>query len=1636
VVEGLESLYECGLTLAAWQRATAMAPFEEWRGTRARCLACRLLEATGAPRQSARFIIETWRADRKDPSACFYFGGYLLRRRGPLPALDFVRRYGAGIDAPLWHALESCALTALRDFEGADRALRCAEARAPNDAWLQVCRATLLVGQDRYPEALAAAQGALALAPDYPAAIQATAQALLLVSRDAGALELLESACARLQNGPVAAMLAAIESDLDRHDEARRSWERVVELSPAMEPGFARWLCAKRSDAAFHCGDIEAAIELARASQIPFQLAVAARMEKTRGRRVALPARFVRQHEKTCVPATLIAISELWHMPADHLQVAGEICYDGTAAHSERRWAEENGWRVREFTVTWDAARMLLDRGIAFTLTTVEPGNAHEQAVIGYDERRGVLLLRDPFLAMRPELDAEAGLAHYAPTGPRGMAMVPLEHGELLDGIELPDSVERDLLHVIDCSLHVHDREGADAALKELVARSPDHLLALQGRRALAAYDSDPLAMLECADALSRRFPNDANYLLLRISALRDLGRRAEVLALLEEKGRTSSGEPLLWSELAAELKPDARQSARVVELLRRTIRARPTLPAAFHSLADVLWDQGRREDALRLYWFATCLDDKNEAHAMPFYLAARALSRNAEALRVLLARFDLFGGRSSLPAQTLFLALAAEQRRPEGLAALDRALELRPTDLNLLLFSARENGRVGRLERAEALLQRAATIAKSPRWHRVAADMASYRLDLRAALEHWQAVLRSEPLAVDAHEAFARLLAQMQGRAAALDHFTNVCARFPHHYRLRQLWLGWLREDDPTRAYEVARMLCDFHPDDAWARRELAISLGRMGRVDEGLDEVEIAARLEPRGPMNFNLRGNLLENAHRPAEAQEQFRASLRLDVDQPWTIAALLRCCPDATAQRREVEFLRTEIRSQVLVGQSLLELQKVASTLVPAEELLADLESARTLRPELWEAWSACIQQLLVLRRLDAALDLAAAAVDRFPLLANAFRNLAAVHRARGDRKGERAALEQAVQLEPGSSESVMTLAESWEREGDRARAKELLQRLVAAAPLDAAAHAFVAQGFWKLGDKDLAIERLEHALRVNQESSLGWAQLGEWVGASKVAEFARHLTREKSWSCGGWLALAKFSPVLDERLDALAHAETCQPLHIEVHDLRALVLAEAGRFTEAFAACAPDVFGAERPIELRAREASIHAYQGDRDKAIAAMLEVVASDPSFLWAIRCLIDWYREAGEATRLLEMAALGCNQDPTSAYLQGCVAEGKLLERNSAGAKLALQRAMELNPAYRWAGLVLLDLYLGDGELLAASEVLAVVEKHHSSPEVWDRAARLALHRGDRSEVEKRLYAICMDASEGDMPLRRAAAAVASAGEPWANLLRDVLERVLGQPSPDAAAGAAWVEHVAAERRSWRVWRDLRILRERGLTGSHATEAYLRRLAETRGSELRLFLSFHREALQRELATWAAAGFALVSRRAYRAAAKWLADYASRSPEPWMVINAIVAFQTVGRDAETDAAIDFALALDGARDEERLQLWAAFRKALAGAPAEARALLAQCKTDQDLYGRFLRQAALAVASATDASLTRSEAFRDARRQISAALDPLHFPLPPLVRAIHARAVRVIARRRGGLLGFLWGTAQRVIPV
>jgi len=1615
----LRTLHDRGRTLLAFERATAIAPLAEWRGTEARLLAMRLLDATGASRQSSRIAIETWRADRGHPDARFYMAMETLRRRGALAALEFMD--AQPVETARFRALRARVLGQLRDFEGADAALAAAEAMAPGDPWIQLERAILFERQDRYQDSLAVARAALSLDPDRPDALLLNAHVLQLLNRDEEAREILGSAAGRLQSAAVVSALALVQIDLELYPQARESYDQIAFLSPAMELRFAQWLCARRSDAAYLCGDVDAAIELARASQNPFHLTVAERMEKTRdGRRVRLPARFVRQHHMSCGPATLTAVSELWKMPADHLQVTEEICYDGTPAHSERRWAEENGWLVREFTVTWAAARTLLDRGIAFTLTTVEPGSAHLQAVIGYDERRGVLLLRDPFVRTLIELEIDGALERWALTGPRGMAMVPLAQRDLLDGLDLPDAAERDRLYRIDRALHAHDRRAAQAALAELEALSPGHLLAIHGRRTIAAYDGDAQALLECAEALLDRFPGDASLLLSKASTLRGLGRRAERVALLEEQGgKVHGGEPLLWVELASELRQDAREHDEAVGLLRRALRQYPSAPA-FRVLGEVRWEQHRRREALSLFRYAYCLEGKNESHANAFFLAARALDEAEAALRVLRDRFDRFGRKSGLPARTLFQALDLLHQGPEAFAVLDRALGLREDDVDLLLYAADAYGRTGRTDRAQELLDRVEDNARGASWHRASAALAAYRCDKKVALEHWQAVLATEPLAVEAHEAIARLFAETSGRESALAHLESACARFPHQYRLHQIWLGWLRAGDPQRALPVAQSLVESHPADAWARRELAMVLRDVGRGEEAFAEIETAARLEPRSTSTFNVWGSLLERDHRVVEARERFRESLRLEIDQPWTIGRLLDLCAGVEERRVELRFVESEMRRQVVFGPAVLEFQRHAKDVLAGEEVLGELRALRDARPHLWEAWSASVHQLLEMERDGEALELAKAMVDRFPLLPATFRDLAAVHGARAEREPEKAALEQALRINPAWSEAARLLANAYVRDEQHERARELLERAIEATPLDPVPHRSLAATLWRLGKKEEALQRIQHALELEPDDSWAFGKLREWGG--DAAGFARRLASNEPWSVGALLAVATYVPEIEERLAALAKAEERNARRIEIHDLRATVLAEAGRWEEAVAACHPAAFGDPAPVALRGREAWIKARRGDRRGAIAQLQSLVATEHDYGWGIFQLINLCREEGDKEGLLAAATRAIALEPRNAYAHGTAGEAKRLLDDRPGAKASLQRAIDLDPSYRWAGITLFDEQMQDGEVEAAATTLARLRIEGADPLVSARMVQIAARRGDREAAAQKLAEVLEQSCENDWPVATAVSAVESAG--MRSVLVKALANAIDRPGTHPQAGASWLEHVGVRLPFFRLWPALRALRGKGEIGVRATRAYIHRLARRRVG-LFVFLLVQGAELRKELHLWAAVGYALVTQRRYRAARRWLADYRARKPEAWMVTNAIAALQACRRDAEADAAIEFACSLPDAQAEQKLRVWNGFRSALAGDPAPARALP---REDADTFSWYLRTIALAVAAAVDPVAGRAAAFREARKlyKDAAAILPWE-KRGRIARGIQRRAVARIARARGGTVGFLW---------
>lgn len=1340
----VQELYSRGLCLQSYQKAVAVAPLHEWTGTAARIMAGRLAVNVGAPRLAFWHHYHAWRKDPTHPEACYYYARLLLQRRGPHAAWKFMQRIGDLPEAtpPVrsdWLAFHGCVAGIFRDFESAESYLARAAEACPDRPWTCIERSTLFEMEDQYEEALAAARRALELHTWYRPAVQSVAHVLQILGREREALDLLIEADHQIENGPAVAQLAAWQTELSLHADAARSHERFAELSPLMEKDIAKWLAARRSDAAYYLGDFTKAAEHAKQVDDDFYKKIAEKLSaSTEGKRVLLPVGFVRQHHMTCAPATLSAISRFWTMSADHLAVAEAICYDGTPNHHERNWAQENGWVTREFTVTWDSAVALLDRSIPFTLTTVEPASAHLQAVIGYDSRRGSLLIRDPYERHFGEFIVENLLERYRSTGPRGMALVPKDKAHLLEDLELPDTALYDHFYALQMALKKHDRVRAAESYEALKAAAPEHRLTVLARRSLAGYDANPAEVLLSAEQMLKLFPDDIIAKLTKVSVLRELGRREERIALLKELVEKKDSDPLTWQQYAQELSADAREGVRVVHLLRRCIRFRPTQASNSSFLANIYWDQRRFDDALELYRIATCLDDKDEGLARSFFIATRHFRQTDQAVKFLEHRFKRLGPKSTWPVRTLFWALGQLERTNEAFEALETALSLPSADGDLRLYAAEMYASWGKRERAAQLLEAAKGQTQHASWLRTAAMLASIRGDLPAALGLWRQILEAEPLAVDAHRAVVQLLAETQSRAAALDHLHQTCERFPHHFALHQLHVEWMREEGSAACEPIVRKIIENHPTDAWARRELALVLAEQRRFDPAYDQLEVARRMEPANISYYLVRARVCSLAGRLDQAKKAYREAIRLSADTELAIGELVNCC-DSMAERREaLTFIESELSRQVLFGDGLLAYREQAQYVLEPEELLGLLKKALEARQDLWHAWSAVIRQLTSMDRLDEADQLARQAAERFPLLPRIWIDLAGVCRARKDRDGELHALQSALEINPGWGVAVRQLSALYEREDNPVESRKLLEQAIARTPLDAYNHGCLADLLWRVEEKDPALAGVQQALRLDPSYEWAWNALREWsqiLGTPEVAvNFARELTVRRAGEARSWLMLARMlgqPEDLEERLEALNQAIHLHPRLSDAYDLKAELLAGVERYDAALDTCRAAVWDGQPPIFLRGRAAWIEAQRGNTDAAIQQMRETVALDPGYYWGWENLTRWYRNQGPPSEYLDASLNLIRLTPQNPTAYGYCGEARLRLGDRAAAKADFRRAVELAPDYVFGALCLFDEQLTDNELDDADQTLELLKKHDGREATHYREAQLAVRR-----------------------------------------------------------------------------------------------------------------------------------------------------------------------------------------------------------------------------------------------------------------------------------------------------------------
>lgn len=1651
-LEQVRALYESGMYLQAYAVGQEWGGLSAWPGPAGLLMAGRLANHLGGGRLGEWLLRRAYRQAPQEPEARYYFGYTLYRRFGPFRAWRWLADHS---DLPentspdirsSWAALQAEISAVLRDFTSAEKSIAEARRIAPDSSWVRVCAAGIFEMQDRYEAALAEVDAALLARPYYRPALQSKSHLLTLLDRDQESIELLQDADQRLESGAIAAQLFNLLIELKRYEEAGQALQRYFALSPLLEKKLRTRLAGQQADVAYHLGDFDAAITHAENSTSEFHKAVAERLRDPANREraaVVLPVGFVRQHHVTCAPATLSAISRYWSMPAEHLQVADEICYDGTSNYNERKWATDHGWTTREFSVTEDSARELIGRGLPFTFTTIDPANAHLQAIIGYDGRRGTVVVRDPFFRNSSEAFAEKFFEKYRAYGPRGMVLVPNDRAEKLAGLDLPDAPLWDVLHRLDQALQTHQREAAESAAVELEQAAPGHRLALEARRRLAIYDGNPARQLAVVEQLSALFPDNPGVQFERLKLQQHQAKRAERLEICEKLCAKPDCHPIFWQQLAEELQCDARRSEEARQLLLKGIRRWPTEAFNYRLLGNLYWDERRYDEALELYRIAACLADKDERLAGAYFSAARWCKQTDQVLQLLEDRFYRFGSKSYFPARTLVQAYLELDRESDALATIEAAVKLRPNDGQLLLYAAGTylSASYTYTERAAELIEQAKGNSPPGAWLRTSARHLQFVANLPGALERWREVAAIQPLAMDAHREIAQLLAQLEGRPAALAYLQQQIEQAPHFYPLYELLIEWFREEPWEEREALIHQALELNADDAWLHRELAFLLGEKRRYEEAWQHTEIAGKLEPRNPSYLYLKAMLYRDQGQIPEAHAAMRATIESSVDADFAIAGWIQLCETHEQRREALQFIKDQLVKQFTFGDGLLAYRTYASETLEPEEVLALLQDARAARPDLWSAWSACIRQLLSMNRQDEAWPLVEQSTQKFPLTPRLWVDRSLVARARLASHDEIESLENALRINPGWGVAARALADAFERDGDRPAARQVLEQLIARDALDSASICRLAEMDWEDGDRAGAVDRLEKVAVADPSNELAWEMLATYCRqlgcAERAVAAARDLTTKRPGEARSWLWLAQtLDPgELDERLAAWDQALSLNPTCTSAYEDKAAALARAERWDEALAACDPPAYNGRPPIDLRLRRGAIEAERGNLDEAIQIVEAVVEEQPHVYGGWARLAEWYSQRNDQPKHLRAAENMVRLNPQYEVSLGYLGEARQLSGDVAGAKEAYARAFELNPRYDFAGISLFDLQYDAGEYSAAAETLATVRAYAApTPFIHARQIMLAAKQNDQATAVKSLPEVCHSDEVNPWPIDNAIAAMIDAG--WSAAALKVVTECLAPPPAGEANRAnkflagKWVL-LQTNAGRWDCESQLYNLVLRGELGSHAVYAYVEALIRNNARDLFLhFVKRNGEWLRNNSYCWGSIARGYCFFREFQEGLPWVVDWRSRQDDrPWMLVNTAEILRANDRTDDAVAASRRALAQPTGHGQHMHHVWLACDAAVAGHFEEAALRLEHAGTQfDDVDYEFQVKVVQIVLAQAAAGAGDGTAFQTASSEMASARKGYqNFRLEPARRKLYRQLVQRVATIHGGIWAWCW---------
>jgi tetratricopeptide (TPR) repeat protein len=1642
VLARVQSLYDEGRYLDAHVVASTAGPLQAWSGVEALVLGARLAGNIGAERVARLLILRAQREHPDHPRVALHYAYVLREHRGPMAswshALSFERREDLSneLRADLI-GLRATIAAIYRDFETAESLLDRAFALHPGSRWLLVEKAEVLELGERREEALAALDQALSRHAWYRPAIQYRARLLHILGRGEEAIAFLTQALEVIQSANIAHQLMQLKWDVDDEAGMLELLQRLDSLSPLKTLAHREWLDARTADALCLRRDFAGAATHARRVGDEYYPELASRLERATGseKRVRLPFEFIPQGHNTCGPATLAAIARYWDVPATQEAIVDAISYGGTYDHSERHWCETNGFAAREFKVTWDSLRRLLDERVPFAMATVEVGSAHMQAVIGYDELRETLFIQDPTEPHYREVPAQEFLNKYALTGPRGMVLVPIERRAWLESLALPEAELFDLYYRVQFSLGAHRRDEAVAALDRLNEKEPGGRLALLARNALASFDGNTPERSRVLDELLRLLPDDQRLLAWRLEILQETGRREERLSLLRRAVHLEEAHPLFVKELAGELGRDIRHDREVRRLQWKAHRMLPRDSSVLVDIADWELRHGRNPDLLHLYRFSSAVSDRHEGLARRWFDVACAFGRSAEAIAWLRHRFDAFGGKSGAPAVTLSDCLDRMDRTEDAFEVLREAIARRPDDGHLLVHTTRLEVRYGRVAQAETHLEAARGHCSPRMWFRAQAELEARRGNRRKALSAWQTVLEHEPLALDARQEIAQQLACLEGEEAARACLDEACARFPHHYGLAQLRLRILRERGWDGAEPAARKLVEMHPEDPWALRELAIILKEAGRPAEALAFSQSALVIAPDQSSSHGIHGSMLSALGREVEAAEKFRAAIACDVNNGWACEALLHLLSSTEEKRTALEFIGGEMRKQVLNGNGLHAYHRCAYPVLEPQELARSLREIWDLGPDLWETWSVLAAQELDLGNAAEAERLASEAVKRFPLLPGAWRDLSTLYRHVGQTEEALRAIRRALELNPDWAVAWQEQAQLLEESGRAPESIELLRAAVQRLPLGSELRLTLATMLWRANEREQAWEITAQVVESEPGWNSAWQRLREWSpllhrGDDLVA-VARRVTQDRPGEARSWMILAHVLPLaeIEEELTAYDQAISCNPRLTEAYDLKAAALARIGRFDAARTVLEQGPWKGDLPMTVQGRLAWLRAERGEKKEAIAAMSLILEKNKDYYWGWERVSEWAAEAedNDARRRSVKELIRLAPRDAGPYCHGASLEFEL--KNDAEALALLKRALQLEPDHGWAARRLMEYYWEKTDATGLDTVPGLVLQGGYTGWVGTTSRILAAAlREDVPTVTGLLPGLITPADEIGALAKRIDTVLTERSPGLRDAYRKTLDAAVESGTVGASFAAIWVREQLKNRR-WDCWKRFGDWIERlGERSIGAIAEFLDGIGEAAQASPAVpeLIAAHGPWLRAHTLLWGKTGYALASSGLYADGADWLRGGESRpDAEGWMLANLVICLRGLGRRPEA-GRISATVVQRGLRDDT----WTwhvsqdAIAAALEGDHQRARATLALTPASE-VSGGWSLTYALADSLSRVMAVAPSEArtlFREEHRRLARIARALETPSKALL-AEYSESIERMRRHAGAFV-------------